>query len=76
MELQKVDHHLQQAFAHLKEALSVSVTMVLNKQISKDDIGKRWEVFFREFFDMIKTKGKENRLNLLSWISFSKIWRW
>ncbi|WCK54715.1 hypothetical protein PP175_01355 [Aneurinibacillus sp. Ricciae_BoGa-3] len=76
MEVQKVDHHLQQAFAHLREALSVSVTMVLNKQISKDDIGKRWEVFFREFFDMIKTKGKENKLNLLSWISFSKIWRW
>jgi hypothetical protein len=76
MEVQKVDHHLQQAFAHLREALSVSITMVLNKQISKEEIGKRWEVFFGEFFGMVKTKGKENKLNLLSWISFPKIWRW
>jgi hypothetical protein len=76
MEVQKVDHHLQQAFAHLREALSTSIAMVLNNQISKQEIGKRWEVFFGEFFGMVKTKGKENKVNLLSWISFPKVWRW
>lgn len=76
MEEQKVDHHLQQAFAHLREALQVSIAMVLTNQSSKEKIGKKWEVFFGEFFGMVKTKGKEHKLNLLSWISFPKIWRW
>lgn len=76
MEMQKVDHHLRQAFAHLREALNVSITMVLNKQMSKEEVGNRWGVFFGEFFEMVKTKGKENKLNLLSWISLPKIWRW
>ncbi|BAU28732.1 hypothetical protein DFP93_10532 [Aneurinibacillus soli] len=76
MEEQKVDHHLQQAFAHLREALNVSIAIVLNNHTSKEQIGKKWEVFFGEFFGMVKTKGKEHKLNLLSWISFPKIWRW
>jgi hypothetical protein len=76
MESGKVDHHLQQAFAHLKEALNVSIGMVEQKQANKSEVGKRWEVFFGEFFNMVKTKGKEHKLNLLSWISFSKLWKW
>ncbi len=76
MESQKVDHHLQQAFAHLREAMNVSIGLVLNNQVQKGQIGKKWEAFLGEFFNMVKIKGKENQLNLLSWISLPKFWRW
>lgn len=76
MESQKVDHHLQQAFAHLREALNVSIGLVLNNQVQKGEMGKKWEAFLGEFFSMVKKKGKENQLNLLSWISFPKLWKW
>lgn len=75
MEGQKVDYHLQQAFAHLKEALNTSIGLVLQNQGSKVEIGKKWELFLGEFFSMVKAKGKESKLNLLSWISFPKLWR-
>ncbi|WP_134701910.1 hypothetical protein [Ammoniphilus sp. YIM 78166] len=76
MEGQKVDHHLQQAFAHLREALNASVGLVLANPSEKGSVGKKWEAFLGEFFNMVKTKGKESKLNLLSWISFSKMWKW
>ncbi|MGC5326057.1 hypothetical protein [Brevibacillus sp. SYSU BS000544] len=75
MQNQKVDYHLQQAFAHLKEALNVSVAMVMDNQENKQMIGKKWETFLGEFFQLIKVKGKESKLNLLSAISFPKLWR-
>lgn len=75
MESQKVDHHLQQAFAHLREALNESIGLVNNNQVSKSEIGKKWESFLGAFFTMVKTKGKESKINLLSWISFPKLWK-
>jgi hypothetical protein len=75
MEGQKVDYHLQQAFAHLKEALNESIGMVLENQGTKAAVGKKWEVFLGEFFGMVKSKGKESKLNLLSWISFPRLWK-
>jgi hypothetical protein len=75
MEGQKVDYHLQQAFAHLREALNASIGMVLENNGTKSEIGKKWEIFLGEFFGLVRAKGKESKLNLLSWISFPKLWR-
>lgn len=75
MEEEKVDYHLQQAFAHLREALNVSIRLVLDKSEKKAEIGRKWEIFLGEFFGLIKAKGKESKLNLLTWISFPKLWR-
>ncbi|WP_027417548.1 hypothetical protein [Aneurinibacillus terranovensis] len=76
MDANNVDYHLTQAFAHLKQALNISVDMVQLKQIKKEELGKKWELFFSEFFGMVKRKGVENKLNLLSWISFSNFRKW
>ena len=76
MEGQKVDHHLQQAIAHLREALDASIRMVLNNQAYKAEIGQKWEMFLGQFFGMIKSKGKENKVNLLNWIKFPRMWKW
>ncbi|WP_139488639.1 hypothetical protein [Brevibacillus dissolubilis] len=75
MEGQKVDYHLQQAFAHLREALQVSIGQITNNASSKNEIGQKWETFLREFFGMIKAKGKESKINLLSLVSVTKLWR-
>lgn len=71
----KIDFHLQQAFAHLREALHASVESVNSGWIGKVEIGKKWEIFLGEFFKMVKTKSKENKLNLLSWVTLSRIWK-
>ncbi len=75
MDGQKVDYHLQQAFAHLREALQVSIGLVSQNADYKIIIGKKWERFLHEFFGMVKRKGKESNLNLLSFVSFTKLFR-
>lgn len=75
MEGQQIDYHLQQAFAHLKEALNLSIGCVHESARHKDVIGKKWEQFLSEFFSMVKRRGKESQLNLLSFVSFTKLLR-
>ena len=71
-----IEYHLQQAQAHLDAALNQSITTVKVDPQSQKDIAKQWEGFLSKFFGAVREKGKANRLNLLSWISFSGFRKW
>ncbi|WP_410511132.1 hypothetical protein PaeBR_13545 [Paenibacillus sp. BR2-3] len=73
MQNQTIDHHLREALAHLEQAINQSIHTVMENQASSKEIGAKWEQFLGEFYGMVKDKGKKTRINLLSWISFSKI---
>jgi hypothetical protein len=75
MEGQKVDYHLQQAFAHLREALNLSIGLVSRNADNKIMVGKKWEDFLHAFFSLVKKSGKESKLNLLSFVSVTKLFR-
>lgn len=73
MSNQTVDNHLREALAHLEIAINLSIQSVLEDQATSKELGGKWEQFLREFYGMVKDKGKKTRINLLSWISFAKI---
>lgn len=71
-----IEYHLQQAQAHLDAALNQSILSVkANPRIQKD-IARQWEGFLGTFFSAVREKGKANKLNLLSWISFPSFRKW
>lgn len=70
-----IKEHLNQALNHLHEALQLSIQTVLSDKGQQSVVGRLWEQFLGQFFDAIRTKSRESKLNLMSWISFSKIWR-
>jgi hypothetical protein len=71
----QIAEHLEQALNHLNQALHISVQAVLQDTKLKDPIGRLWEQFLGRFFDAIRTKSRESKVNVLSWISFTKMWR-
>ncbi|MEW9670152.1 hypothetical protein [Ammoniphilus sp. 3BR4] len=73
---QGIDYHLRRAFSHLVLAVNQSVDLLLQNSRAKNEIGSKWETFLSQFFGYIRDKGKENRLNLLSIISFTKLRKW
>ncbi|MFD1773346.1 hypothetical protein [Paenibacillus rhizophilus] len=73
MQNQTIDHHLREALAHLEQAINQSIHTVMENQSSSKEIGGKWEQFLGQFYGMVKDKGKKSRVNLLSWISFSRI---
>jgi hypothetical protein len=68
-----VDSHLNEALIHLETALNLSIQTVLENESARKEIGQQWEKFLGQFFGQVKEKGKKSRINLLSWISISKI---
>lgn len=72
-EKQDIDYHLGQALSHIRMAIDQSITSVQENQQLQKEIGKKWEVFIGEFFDYIREKGKQYRINLLTWIRFPKL---
>jgi hypothetical protein len=72
---EQISEHLEQAMRHLNEALNVSVQAVLQDTKLKAPIGRLWEQFLGRFFDAVRAKSRESKLNILSWISFAKMWR-
>jgi hypothetical protein len=70
---QSVDFHLQQALSHLEAALNKSIKLILDNQDEKKIIGNKWEMFLGKFFGMVREKGKQSKMNLLTWISFPRI---
>ncbi|MBC8081012.1 MAG: hypothetical protein H7X86_11750 [Gorillibacterium sp.] len=68
-----IDHQLREALALMEQAINQSIHTVKENQASAKEIGGKWEQFFGEFYSMVKEKGKKTRINLFSWISFSKI---
>ncbi len=65
--------HLKQALSHLDAALHVTISSLKENPNSKTMIGKVWEEFLGIFFGKVRDAGKENRINLLSLISFPKL---
>lgn len=72
---QEISAHLDKAFQHLKEALDISIQGVLKDKSMQRSIAELWEKFLGSFFQMIRTQGKEHKINLLSWVSFPKLWK-
>ncbi|BBI31901.1 hypothetical protein [Cohnella abietis] len=73
MEEQTVDFHLQQALSHLDAALNKSIKLIVDNQEEKRMVGSKWEKFLGEFFGLVREKGKQSKMNLLSWITFPRI---
>lgn len=73
MEDQTIDLHLEQALTHIQKAIMLSIDSVLQNKIPQKDVAHKWEAFIAQFFGYIREKGKENRMNLLSWISFPRL---
>jgi hypothetical protein len=73
MQSNAIDSHLKEALIHLEAALNLSIQTGLENESARKEIGQQWEQFLGQFFGQVKEKGKKSRLNLLSWISFSKI---
>jgi hypothetical protein len=71
----QISEHLEQALSHLNQALHISVQAVLQDAKLKAPIGRLWEQFLGRFFDAIRIKSRESKVNILSWISFTKMWR-
>jgi hypothetical protein len=69
----EVISHLKQALSHLDTALNVTVQSLRSNPGSKKMVGTIWEEFLSTFFSRVRSKGKENNVNLLGLISFPKL---
>lgn len=69
----EVIQHLKQALSHLDKAISVTIQSIKNNPDSKKVVGSIWDEFLNTFFGRVKTKGKEENINLMSLISFPKL---
>ena len=65
--------HLKQALLHLNEALLATIVSLREDPSSKNVLGSLWEEFLGTFFGRVKMIGKENKVNLLSLISFTRL---
>lgn len=72
---EEVISHLRQALSHLDTALNMTVLSLRENPGSKKVVGTIWEEFLGTFFGRVRSKGKENNINLLSLISFPKFRR-
>jgi hypothetical protein len=70
---QTVEFHLHQALAHLEMALDQSVQLIQASESLKKTIGPHWEAFLGEFIGYVRDKGKQSKINLLSFISFPRM---
>lgn len=65
--------HLKQALTHLDQALQATISSMRENPAAKKALGSLWEEFLGSFFGRVRTVGKENKINLLSLISFAKL---
>ena len=72
---QEISQHLDEAYKHLSEALNLSVRAVQDDKSMERPTAALWEQFLGNFFRNVRMKGKEDRLNLMSIVSFSKVLR-
>ena len=73
VEDQKIEDHLRQALSHIESAINSSIIAGVEDPSGKKLIGQKWEFFLGQFFEYARAKGKEQRVNLLGWISFARI---
>ena len=70
---QKIEDHLRQALSHIESAINSSIIAGVENPSGKKLIVQKWESFLGQFFEYARVKGKEQRVNLLGWISFPRI---
>ncbi|SPF49535.1 conserved hypothetical protein [Candidatus Desulfosporosinus infrequens] len=70
---QTIDDHLSQALSHIETAINSSIIAGIKNPSGQKLIGQKWELFLGQFFEYARVKGKEQRVNLLGWISFPRI---
>jgi hypothetical protein len=69
------EEHLKQAFYHLTSAVNRSLEEAQRTESAKQRLGAMWEAFLVQFFQYVKEKGKEKKVDMLGWISVSKLTR-
>lgn len=69
----EINRHLNEAYQHLQEALDLSIQEVKQGKSQERPVGAVWEDFLGNFFKSLRVKGKENKLNLLGLVSFTKL---
>ena len=70
---QKIDDHLRLALSHIESAINLSILAGVENPAEQKLIGQKWEGFLGQFFEYARVKGKEERVNLLGWISFPRM---
>jgi len=70
---QEIDEHLREALSHIEAAINSSIIAGVENPSGQKLIGQKWEAFLGQFFEYARVKGKEQRVNLLGWISFPRI---
>ncbi|MCL6600140.1 MAG: hypothetical protein K6T81_15590 [Alicyclobacillus macrosporangiidus] len=70
-----ISDHLEQALTHVRNAIQLSVQAVIRDGQPRTAVSQTWEHFLSQFLDEVRSAGREHRINLLSWISFSKLWK-
>jgi hypothetical protein len=70
-----ISDHLNEALRHLRQAIELSVQAVTRGGQPQSSVSQTWEQFLQHFFNEVRRAGREHRVNLLQWISFSKLWR-
>jgi hypothetical protein len=70
-----ISDHLNQALSHVRQALELSVQAVTRDGQPQAAVSQKWEYFLGQFFDEVRIASRAHRINLLSWISFSKLWK-
>lgn len=63
---------MTQALILIKEALNISLPLLRGEQ--RQGVVALWEGFLREILTFIRKTSKESGLNLISYISFNRIW--
>lgn len=63
---------LQDAAADLRRAVDLSLGLDPRQ---REAAAREWEDFLRAFIGHVRTRGRETGENLLSWVSFARIWR-
>ncbi|MFC0522067.1 hypothetical protein ACFFGV_00495 [Pontibacillus salicampi] len=72
---EEIVESLRQAMVHLENALDTSIQSVKEEENNKSMTLDIWEEFMKTFMKKVKTKGKENDLNLLGMMSVPKFLR-
>ncbi|MDA5107071.1 hypothetical protein [Brevibacillus thermoruber] len=60
---------------HLERMIVGAALVVSRNADNKIMVGKKWEDFLHAFFSLVKRSGKESKLNLLSFVSVTKLFR-
>ncbi|OAT85794.1 hypothetical protein [Desulfotomaculum copahuensis] len=73
-QLEQARIKLEEASRLVREAADLSLTAMLQDTRHKAPVARLWEAFLGDFLYYVRLKGRQNRCNLFSLISFARIW--